>query len=115
MAQADEPAAVWGTITPAEAHAKAVRLHQVRHEVATAALLENPEVFGRGPLLGRLVKEVVGLAKGGEWEKPLKAAVKDKDSVPWLAFADWCAEHKPEWEAVARYVGQRYAAKPKEE
>lgn len=37
----------------------------------------------------------------------LVAALRSGDSLPWLVYADWCADHLPVYERHARAVGDR--------
>jgi hypothetical protein len=50
------------------------------------------------------------LTEGAEWGKPLKRAARRRDSLPFLAFADWCDERgKGAWAGAARKVGGHFA------
>ncbi len=44
-------------------------------------------------------------AAESEWAEPLRSAYDAGDSLPWLVFADWCDENRPEWSRAARLVG----------
>lgn len=43
------------------------------------------------------------------WAVPLGTAFRAGNSLPWLAFAGWCAENRPHLEAAARTVAAHLA------
>lgn len=40
------------------------------------------------------------------FDPALAAAYRDRDTLPWLVFADWCGENAPRWEKHARRVAE---------
>ena len=65
-----------------------------------------------GHLPASLTQALAEVAGESEWGLPVCEAIRKRDGLPLLVFADWCAENRPELEAAVRIVGQHFANTP---